>query len=132
MKIEKAIDILNNFIITLTMYSGVSEDNEVVKTYKMSIAALEKQMNEKPVVYLAHYNNGESYEDFDEWNGEAVYKTREDCIKEIEDLGYKWFEEKYLNGRDCSGYRLFCDEDDSYCGYAEVVELSLIEGMMNE
>lgn len=126
MEIKRAIDNLNNYPINLTKYSEVTEDNEVVKTYRIAIVALQKKISEKPIVYLAHYTNGESYEDFDEWNGEAAYKTKEGCIKEIEDLGYKWVEEKYPNGCDCSGYRMSCENDESYCGYAKVVELPLI------
>ena len=83
----------------------------------------------KQIVYLAHYNNGESYEDFNEWNGDVVHLTREGCIQEIEGLEYKWIEEKYPNGYDDSGYRLVGNDVDSewYCGYAKVVELHLVE-----
>lgn len=81
MKIEKAIDNLNNYIINLTKYSGMSDDNEVVKTHRMSIAALEKQIARDPQIeppsrtgtYLVKDRDG-NYRDADWLDGKFWVK----------------------------------------------------------
>jgi hypothetical protein len=70
-------------------------------------------------VYVAHYDNGESWEDHSHSYGDNVYINRVDCEKEILGNGY------VLNERGT----VYETPGDSYnnLDYATIVELTLIK-----
>lgn len=69
-------------------------------------------------VYLATFHNGESYEDFHEWKSKKIYLKREECEKEILDLGYILNNEMELE---------LIDKEWGYSYYANIEELELID-----
>lgn len=75
------------------------------------------------VVYVAQFNNGESYsEDFHEWIDDRVYLDKEECIQSILDRGYEY--NSYDSYLETDTYVL--KEDNPWAdNIASVVELAI-------
>lgn len=68
-------------------------------------------------VYIANYDNGESYEDFSEWYGDKVYIDRRECEREILKQRYRLTK----TGRYVRGNRYSYDYNN-----AKILELELV------
>ena len=66
-------------------------------------------------VYIAHYNNGETWEDFYEWYGDNVYVDRRECEREILKAGYRKKNDYYIRG------------DRYRCYNAKIEELEFVD-----
>ena len=81
-------------------------------------------------IYIAHYDNGESYEDNNHWYSDYAHHTKEACEKEILDKGFIVDEETpSLNGEKYKTVYKREDGDKYYvdCEYAEIDEIELTE-----
>ena len=66
-------------------------------------------------VYIAHYDNGESWEDHHHWYGDNVYVDRRECEREILLNRYRKKEDYYIRG-------------DRYgCYSAKIEELNFVD-----
>lgn len=66
-------------------------------------------------VYIAHYNNGESWGDYSHNYGDKVYVNKSDCEREILKKRFRKKEDYYIFG------------DRYSCEYARIEELELME-----
>ena len=67
-------------------------------------------------VYIAHYDNGESWEDYHNWYGDNVYVDRRECEREILKARFR----KKEDNRYVRGCRYSCDN-------ARIKELELVD-----
>lgn len=65
-------------------------------------------------VYIAHYDNGESWEDYSHWYGDYVYTDRRECEREILKARFRRKEDYFIRGNEYS------------CDNASIKELELI------
>lgn len=78
-------------------------------------------------IYIAHYNNGEAWEDFYEWYSKKAYINKEDCLKEILEDGFIIDEEDHRSDGRITYKR---ESNDGYfyqCDFVIIEELELVE-----
>ena len=78
-------------------------------------------------MYLAHFDNGEAWEDHSEHISDTIHRTKQSCIDEIIADGYVYFKEVYANGVLMDGYKYTDPEYCSQISYARIIQLEILE-----